>query len=415
MENLTTLLGKYGEEGDKLLFKVLNSGDFTKDIDPKLLTQGNPNPLSIAICDKGLRYDLTVPFARFVVMYQNEITFPFKRYQIQPVWRADRPQRGRYREFYQCDVDVIGSNSLLNEAELVMIINEVFTKLGVRTVIKVNNRKILTWIADFIGFPDKLIDITVAIDKIDKVGLEGAIAELEGKGVSKEGVTKLKPILTLTGSNPGKIEKLRKMIVDSEVGLKGVAEMEEFFDYLEALGRIKTDVELDLSLARGLNYYTGAIFEVKAKDVEIGSICGGGRYDDLTGIFGLKDMSGVGVSFGADRIYDVMLQLNLFPENLISSTQVMFTNFGRYEASYCLNAIRTVRERGISAELYPDSTKLKKQFDYANKRSIKFVVIAGESEMQTRQFSVKNMVTGDQETIPFNSLTEYLLGKINQA
>jgi len=415
MENLTTLLGKYGEEGDKLLFKVLNSGDFTKDIDPNLLKQGNPNPLSIAICDKGLRYDLTVPFARFVVMYQNEITFPFKRYQIQPVWRADRPQRGRYREFYQCDVDVIGSNSLLNEAELVMIINEVFTKLGVRTVIKVNNRKILTWIADFIGFPDKLIDITIAIDKIDKVGLEAAIAELEGKGVSKEGVTKLKPILTLTGSNPGKIERLRKMIVDSEVGLKGVAEMEEFFDYLEALGRIKTDVELDLSLARGLNYYTGAIFEVKAKDVEIGSICGGGRYDDLTGIFGLKDMSGVGVSFGADRIYDVMLQLNLFPENLISSTQVMFTNFGRYEASYCLNAIRTVRERGISAELYPDSTKLKKQFDYANKRSIKFVVIAGESEMQTRQFSVKNMTTGDQETIPFNSLTEYLLGKINQA
>jgi histidyl-tRNA synthetase len=415
MENLTTLLGKYGEEGDKLLFKVLNSGDFTKDIDPNLLIQGKPNPLSIAICDKGLRYDLTVPFARFVVMYQNEITFPFKRYQIQPVWRADRPQKGRYREFYQCDVDVIGSNSLLNEAELVMIINEIFTKLGVRTVIKVNNRKILTWIADFIGFPDKLIDITIAIDKIDKVGLEAAIAELEGKGVSKEGVTKLKPILTLTGSNPGKIERLRKMIVDSEVGLKGVAEMEEFFDYLEALGRIKTDVELDLSLARGLNYYTGAIFEVKAKDIEFGSICGGGRYDDLTGIFGLKDMSGVGVSFGADRIYDVMLQLNLFPENLISSTQVMFTNFGRYEASYCLNAIRTVRERGISAELYPDSTKLKKQFDYANKRSIKFVVIAGESEMQTRQFSVKNMTTGDQETIPFNSLTEYLLGKINQA
>lgn len=415
MENLTTLLGKYGEEGDKLLFKVLNSGDFTKDIDPNLLKQGNPNPLSIAICDKGLRYDLTVPFARFVVMYQNEITFPFKRYQIQPVWRADRPQKGRYREFYQCDVDVIGSNSLLNEAELVMIINEVFTKLGVRTVIKVNNRKILTWIADFIGFPDKLIDITIAIDKIDKVGLDAAIAELEGKGISKEGVTKLKPILTLTGSNPGKIERLRKMIVDSEVGLKGVAEMEEFFDYLEALGRIKSEVELDLSLARGLNYYTGAIFEVKAKDVEIGSICGGGRYDDLTGIFGLKDMSGVGVSFGADRIYDVMLQLNLFPENLISSTQVMFTNFGRYEASYCLNAIRSLREKGISAELYPDSTKLKKQFDYANKRSIGYVVIAGESEMHNRQFSVKNMITGEQETIPFNSLTEYLLGKTNQA
>ena len=413
MENLSTLLGKYGEEGDKLLFKILNSGDYTDKIDPTLLKQGNSNPLSLAICEKGLRYDLTVPFARFVVQYQNEITFPFKRYQIQPVWRADRPQKGRYREFYQCDVDVIGSDSLLNEAELVMIINEVFTRLGIRTIVKVNNRKILTWIADFIGYPDKLIDITIAIDKIDKIGLEAAIAELEGKGVSKDAIAKLQPILKLTGSNAGKIEKLRKMITDSQIGLKGIEEMEEFFGYLEALGRIKTEVELDLSLARGLNYYTGAIFEVKAKDVEIGSICGGGRYDDLTGVFGLKDMSGVGVSLGADRIYDVMLQLNLFPESLISSTQVMFTNFGRYEASYCLNAIRNVREKGISAELYPDSAKLKKQFDYANKRSIKYVVIAGESEMQSRQFSVKNMATGEQETIPFNNLTEYLLGKIS--
>lgn len=412
MENLSTLLGKYGEEGDKLLFKILNSGDFIDKVDPSINKQGNSNQLSLAISEKGLRYDLTVPFARFVVMYQNEITFPFKRYQIQPVWRADRPQKGRYREFYQCDVDVIGSNSLLNETELVMIINEIFVKLGIRAVIKVNNRKILSWISEYIGYPDKLIDITVAIDKIDKIGLEASIAELEVKGISKEAIAKLHPILTLSGSNSGKIDKLRKMIVDSEVGFKGVAEMEELFGYLEALGKIKTEIELDLSLARGLNYYTGAIFEVKAKDVEIGSVCGGGRYDDLTGIFGLNDMSGVGVSFGADRIYDVMLQLNLFPEGLIASTQVMFTNFGRYEASYCLNAIRILREKGVSAELYPDSAKLKKQFDYANKRSIKYVVIAGESEMQNRQFSLKNMTSGEQETIPFNNLTEYLLTKL---
>jgi len=415
MENLSTLLGKYGEEGDKLLFKILNSGDFLERVDPSTARPGNSNAVSLAICEKGLRYDLTVPFARFVVQYQNDIVFPFKRYQIQPVWRADRPQKGRYREFYQCDVDVIGSTSLLNELELVLIINEVFQRLGVRVVVKLNNRKILSGIAEVIGEAERLTDITVAIDKIDKIGLDGAVAELAEKGVSQDAITKLKPILTLTGSSAGKIDKLRKMIVDSEVGLKGVEEMEEFFGYLEALGRIRTEVELDLSLARGLNYYTGAIFEVKAKDVEIGSICGGGRYDDLTGVFGLKDMSGVGVSFGADRIYDVMLQLNLFPESLISSTQVMFTNFGRYEASYCLNAIRSVREKDISAELYPDAAKLKKQFDYANKRSIRFVVIAGESEMQNRQFSVKNMTSGEQETIPFSNLTEYLLGKISQA
>lgn len=412
MENLSTLLGKYGEEGDKLLFKVLNSGDYIDKVDQSIIRSGNSNQLSMAICEKGLRYDLTVPFARFVVQYQNEITFPFKRYQIQPVWRADRPQKGRYREFYQCDVDVIGSNSILNEAELVMIINEVFTKLGVRTTLKVNNRKILSWIADYIGHPEMLIDITIAIDKIEKIGVEAATAELITKGISKEAIDKLHPILTLSGSNSGKIEKLRKLITDSEVGKKGVAELDEFFEYLEALGHIKTEVELDLSLARGLNYYTGAIFEVKAKDVEIGSICGGGRYDDLTGVFGLKDMSGVGVSFGADRIYDVMFQLNLFPESLMTSTKVMFTNFGRYEATYCLNAIRMLREKGISAELYPDSTKLKKQFDYANKRNIKFVVIAGESELQNRQFSVKDMVSGEQETIAFTNLTEYILNKL---
>lgn len=414
IENLSTLLGKYGEEGDKLLFKILNSGDYIDKVDPSLIKQGNSNQLSLAISEKGLRYDLTVPFARFVVQYQNELTFPFKRYQIQPVWRADRPQRGRYREFYQCDVDVIGSDSLLNEAELVMIINEVFTKLGVRTTLKINNRKILSWLADYIGYPEKLIDITIAIDKIDKIGIEAAIAELEGKGISKDAIEKLQPILTLTGSNSGKIEKLRKLITDSEVGKKGVTEMEELFEYLEALGHIKTEVELDLSLARGLNYYTGAIFEVKAKDVEIGSICGGGRYDDLAGVFGLKDMSGVGVSFGADRIYDVMFQLNLFPESLMTSSKVMFTNFGRYEATYCLNTIRGLREKGISSELYPDAAKLKKQFDYANKRNIKFVVIAGESEMQNRQFSVKNMTSGEQETISYSGLTAYLLEKVNQ-
>lgn len=408
MENLSTLLGKYGDEGDKLLFKILNSGDFIDKVDPNILKPGNSNAVSLAICEKGLRYDLTVPFARFVVQYQNEIVFPFKRYQIQPVWRADRPQKGRYREFYQCDVDVIGSNSLLNEAELVLIINEVFEKLKVRTLLKVNNRKILSGIAEVIGHADKLIDITVAIDKIEKIGIDAVNDELRERGIDDEAIQKLQPIIQLQGSNTEKLSTLRNVLQGSPIGLKGIEEMEELFRYVEAWGNLSTQVELDLSLARGLNYYTGAIFEVKALDAEMGSICGGGRYDDLTGIFGLPNVSGVGVSFGADRIYDVMLQLNLFPESLTSTTQVMFANFGQAEVAYCMPAARRLRDAGISVEIYPDSAKVKKQFEYANKRNIRFMVIAGETEIQNRQFSVKNMVTGEQITIPFDSLETHI-------
>lgn len=412
MENLSTLLGKYGEEGDKLLFKVLNSGDFIDKVDPSLTRPGNSNPLSLAICEKGLRYDLTVPFARFVVQYQNDIALPFKRYQIQPVWRADRPQKGRYREFYQCDVDVVGSDSLLNELELVLIIDEVFRKLRVNTTLKLNNRKILSGIAEIIGEADKLTDITVAIDKIDKIGIEAVNAELAAKGVSSEAIAKLQPIITLSGTNTEKLEKLHMLLESSAIGQKGIAEMEEFFRYLDAAGSFTTTIELDLSLARGLNYYTGAIFEVKARDVQMGSICGGGRYDDLTGIFGLKNVSGVGVSFGADRIYDVMLQLNLFPESLLASTQVMFANFGPKETAYCLPAIRSLRGNGISAELYPDQAKMKKQFEYANKKNIRYVVIAGESEVQNRQFAVKDMVTGAQEVVDYDGIVNALLSTI---
>ncbi|HOK87011.1 histidine--tRNA ligase [Tenuifilum sp.] len=408
MENLSTLLGKYGDEGDKLLFKILNSGDFIDKVEPSLLKPGNSNAASLAICEKGLRYDLTVPFARFVVQYQNEITFPFKRYQIQPVWRADRPQKGRYREFYQCDVDVIGSNSLLNEAELVLIINEVFGKLNVRTLLKVNNRKILSGIAEVIGHADKLVDITVAIDKIEKIGIDAVNAELRERGIDEVAIQKLQPIIQLQGSNAQKLSTLRNVLQGSPIGQKGIDEMEELFRYIEAWGSLSTQVELDLSLARGLNYYTGAIFEVKAQDAEIGSICGGGRYDDLTGIFGLPNVSGVGVSFGADRIYDVMQQLNLFPESLTSTTQVMFANFGTTEVAYCMPAARKLRDAGISVEIYPDAAKVKKQFEYANKRNIRFVVIAGETEIQNRQFSVKNMATGNQVTIPFDGIEEHI-------
>ncbi len=414
MENLTTLLGKYGEEGDRLLFRILNSGNFLAGIPPSVLSGTDTQAVSQLICEKGLRYDLTVPFARYVVQHRDEITFPFRRYQIQPVWRADKPQKGRYREFFQCDVDVIGSDSLLNEFELVRIIDRVFRELNIRVIIKVNNRKILAGIAEMAGAGDRITDITVTIDKLDKIGQEGVREELTQRGIAPEVIARLEPVIKLSGPALSKLEELKSVLSSSVTGLKGVSEMEELFGYLEALGKIKTDIELDLSLARGLNYYTGAIFEVKAKDIDFGSICGGGRYDDLTGVFGLKDMSGVGVSFGADRIYDVMFQLNLFPESLMASTKVMFTNFGRYEATYCLNAIRNLREKGISAELYPDAAKLKKQFDYANKRNIQFVVIAGESEMQNRQFAVKNMTSGEQETIPFANLTEYLLGKIDQ-
>lgn len=410
MENLSTLLGKYGEEGDKLLFKILNSGDFLKGIDSQELTgEVNTNALSVKMCEKGLRYDLTVPFARFVVQYQNEITFPFKRFQMQPVWRADRPQKGRYREFYQCDVDVIGSNSLLNEVELIQIINDVFQKLSVGAIIKLNNRKILSGMAEMIGHADKLIDITVAIDKIDKIGIDAVNKELEEKGIPREGIEKLQPVITLSGTNEQKLSTLKGVLAQSEIGMKGIEEVEAILSYISGLGAMHVDIELDLSLARGLNYYTGAIFEVKAKDVAIGSICGGGRYDDLTGIFGLKNVSGVGVSFGADRIYDVMLQLNLFPESLLTSSQVMFANFGEAEAAFCLPLIKTLREHGISAELYPDNAKMKKQFDYANKKNIRLVAVVGESEMQGNKVSVKNMVTGEQVDVPTTQLVNHIL------
>lgn len=408
MENLTTLLGKYGEEGDKLLFMVLNSGDFLKGVNPNEVNSENLNSLSVKMCEKGLRYDLTVPFARFVVQYQNEITFPFKRYQIQPVWRADRPQKGRYREFYQCDVDVIGSDSLLNEVELVLIINDVFGKLGVNSTIKINNRKILSGMAEVVGESERLIDITVAIDKIDKIGLDAVNKELSEKGVSAKAIDMLHPIITLSGSNAEKIQKLRTVLASSAIGMKGIDEMQQIFDTLQPIKGLKTKVELDLSLARGLNYYTGAIFEVKANDMEMGSICGGGRYDDLTGIFGLKNVSGVGVSFGADRIYDVMLHLDAFPESLLSSSRVMFANFGSREAAFCLPILQQLRSAGISAELYPDAAKMKKQFDYANKKNVAFVVIVGEAEMQSGTASVKNMVSGNQETIKIAELVERL-------
>lgn len=407
MENLSTLLGKYGEEGDKLLFKILNSGDFTKGVEPSSVTSSNANALSAKICEKGLRYDLTVPFARFVVQYQNDITFPFKRYQIQPVWRADRPQKGRYREFYQCDVDVIGSNSLLNEVELILIIDEVFRKLGVSNTIKLNNRKILSGMVEVVGEAERLIDITVAIDKIDKIGIEAVNRELIDKGVSQKAVEQLQPIILLQGTNTEKLDLLSSVLATSEVGLAGIAEMRTIFENLDTIEGLTTTVELDLSLARGLNYYTGSIFEVKGNDMEMGSICGGGRYDDLTGIFGLKNVSGVGVSFGADRIYDVMLHLNLFPDSLLASSQVMFANFGDKEAVFCLPIIQKLRSLGISSELYPDGAKMKKQFDYANKKNIQFVAIVGELEMQKGEVSIKNMTTGEQETIKIQDIQNF--------
>ncbi|MDD2197217.1 MAG: histidine--tRNA ligase [Bacteroidales bacterium] len=413
MENLSTLLGKYGEEGDKLLFKILNSGDFTKGVQPTDVTSDGANALSLKICEKGLRYDLTVPFARFVVQYQNDITFPFKRYQIQPVWRADRPQKGRYREFYQCDVDVVGSNSLLNEVELVLIIDEVFSKLGVNHTIKINNRKILSGMVEVVGETERLIDITVAIDKIDKIGIDAVNKELANKGVSLQAIEKLQPIIQLKGTNAEKLSILSNFLSSSEIGLEGIEEMKTIFDSVGRLEGLDTTVELDLSLARGLNYYTGAIFEVEANDMEMGSICGGGRYDDLTGIFGLKNVSGVGISFGADRIYDVMLHLNLFPESLLASSQVMFTNFGPKEAAFCLPLIQKLRAKGISTELYPDAAKMKKQFDYANKKKIAYVVIVGETEIQSGEISVKNMLTGNQENIDTENIAEYFLSSHN--
>ena len=408
MENLSTLMGKYGEEGDKLLFKILNSGDFAGNVQDEIWTEKNSNKLTSKISEKGLRYDLTVPTARFVVQYQNEITFPFKRYQIQPVWRADRPQKGRYREFYQCDVDVIGSNSLLNEVELVQIISDVFTRLKINTVVKINNRKILSGIAEVIGENSRIVDITVAIDKLDKIGLEKVNAELTEKGVSAEAIGKLQPILALKGSTAEKLSQLEQILMASEIGLKGVTEIKKLFGYLDNL-QVNTEVELDLTLARGLNYYTGAIFEVKAKDTEMGSICGGGRYDDLTGIFGLPNVSGVGVSFGAERIYDVLLQANLFPEHSAETTKVLFVNFGENEEAYCLPLLSEIRKAGINAEIFPDSAKMQKQMTYANRKNIPFVVLAGESEMQSGKFTLKNMESGEQTSVSRQELINILL------
>ncbi|MCW3807285.1 histidine--tRNA ligase [Plebeiibacterium marinum] len=398
MENLSTLMGKYGEEGDKLLFKILNSGDFLAKANEQFLTEKNSVKTTTQISEKGLRYDLTVPFARFVVQHQNEITFPFKRYQIQPVWRADRPQKGRYREFYQCDVDVVGSDSLMNEVELIQIVDDVYNALGINVVVKLNNRKILTGIAEIIGEADKIIDITVAIDKLDKIGLDKVNEELRQKNLSEGAIEKLQPIINLAGTNQEKVETLKSVLKTSEVGLKGVSEIESVLEYLATL-TITTEVELDLTLARGLNYYTGAIFEVKALDVQIGSITGGGRYDDLTGIFGLKDVSGVGISFGADRIYDVMNTLDLYPKESIVSTQLLFVNFGEKEALYSLKALQHVRAAGIKAELYPDSAKMKKQMAYANKKEILFVAMAGEDEILENKITLKNMSSGEQSLV----------------
>jgi histidyl-tRNA synthetase len=407
MENLSTLMGKYGEEGDKLLFKILNSGDFISKVSDEQLAEKNSNKLTTKISEKGLRYDLTVPFARFVVQYQNEITFPFKRYQIQPVWRADRPQKGRYREFYQCDVDVIGSNSLLNEVELVQIIDDVFTRLKINTVVKINNRKILAGIAEVIGENERIIDITVAIDKLDKIGLEKVNAELAEKGVSTEAIEKLQPILALKGSSREKMTQLETILVASETGIKGVNEVEKMFGYLDQL-KLKTEIELDLTLARGLNYYTGAIFEVKAKDAEIGSICGGGRYDDLTGIFGLPNVSGVGVSFGAERIYDVLVQMDGFPSGSLETTKALFVNFGEKEEAYCLPVLAELRKAGVNTEIFPESAKMKRQMNYANKKEIPFVILAGESEIQTHTFTLKNMDSGEQKSVSAKELIKIL-------
>lgn len=410
MENLSTLLGKYGEEGDKLLFRILNSGDAFSGIDfdsYRLEGEGdnyNSKALSLKVCEKGLRYDLTVPFARYVVQHQGEISFPFKRYQIQPVWRADRPQKGRYREFYQCDVDVIGSRSLLNELELVQIVDRVFSLFGVAVCIKINNRKVLTGLAEIAGFPDKVVDITVAIDKIDKIGLEAVEAEMKEKGLTDNAVKVIEPVLLLSGSTSDKLSEMRRLMnggslsgVVSEAGLKGLDELDELFSLIDAAG-ISSAVELDLSLARGLNYYTGAIFEVKARDFQIGSICGGGRYDNLTGIFGLPGMSGVGISFGADRIYDVLKGLGLFPQEVTSCTRLLFANMGQKELRYVIPVVKRLRDAGIACEIFHEPGKLKKQFEYAEKKSIPFLAIAGEDEMEKEEVSIKNLSSGEQRS-----------------
>lgn len=403
MENLSTLMGKYGDEGDKLLFRILNSGDAFASVDMQ-------KPLTPQVCEKGLRYDLTVPFARYVVQHQNELSFPFKRFQIQPVWRADRPQKGRYREFYQCDVDAIGSRSQLCELELVQIVDKVFEKFDVRVLLKINNRKVLTGLAEVCGHPDHVVDITVAIDKLDKIGLDAVKDELRGKGLDEKALSILEPVLLLNGSTEEKLGAMRSLMSGSEIGLKGLDELEELFGFIRAAG-VSVPVEMDLSLARGLNYYTGAIFEVKALDFQIGSICGGGRYDNLTGIFGLPDMSGVGISFGADRIYDVLKGLEKFPKDLSSSTKVLFANMDRSTLEYLMPITAALRDRGIPVELYPDTCKLKKQFDYAQRKNIPFISINGSSEMEAGQVNIKSLESGQQCSFAkddFESMAQFL-------
>ena len=405
MENLSTLMGKYGEEGDKLLFKILNSGDFLRGIGEEDLKNGATGKLASQLCEKGLRYDLTVPFARYVVQHRDELTLPFRRYQIQPVWRADRPQKGRYREFYQCDADVVGSDSLINEVELMQIVDTVFNRFGIRVCIKINNRKILTGIAEIIGEADRIVDITVAIDKLDKIGLEKVNEELRANGLSEDAIQKLQPIINLSGTNQEKMATMRQALAQSEIGLKGIDEVEFVLDHLSGLS---SQVELDLTLARGLNYYTGCIFEVKALDVQIGSITGGGRYDNLTGIFGMPGISGVGISFGADRIYDVLNQLELYPEEVTTATQILFINFGEKETEYCLPILSELRAAGIRAEIYPDAAKMKKQMQYANVKAVPFVALVGENEMSAGMVTLKNMTTGEQQMVPAAELLSHL-------
>ena len=402
MESLQTLMGKYGEEGDKLLFRVLNSGDYMSKLSDEELLERNSLRLSSKICEKGLRYDLTVPFARYVVMHRDELQMPFKRYQIQPVWRADRPQKGRYREFYQCDADVVGSDSLLNEVELMQIVDTVFTRFGIRVQIKINNRKILSGIAEVIGEPDKIVDITVAIDKLDKIGLDKVNEELKADAISDEAIAKLQPIIALSGTNEEKLQTIREVLADSETGLKGVEETQFILDTLK--GSLNNEIQLDLTLARGLNYYTGAIFEVKALDYAIGSITGGGRYDNLTGIFGMPGLSGVGISFGADRIYDVLNGLDLYPKEAVNGTKLLFINFGDKETAYCLPVVRACRAAGISTEMFPDKAKMKKQMSYANAKAIPFVVLAGDNEIAENKFTLKNMTTGEQHLVTTEEL-----------
>ncbi|MDD7604704.1 MAG: histidine--tRNA ligase [Candidatus Limisoma sp.] len=407
MENLSTLMGKYGDEGDKLLFKILNSGDFLSNVNDEQLAERNSTKLMRSIAEKGLRYDLTVPFARFVVQHQNEIKFPFKRFQIQPVWRADRPQRGRYREFYQCDADVIGTDSLLNEVDLLQIIDEVFCRFGINIAIKLNNRKVLSGIAETIGEPDKIVDITVAIDKIDKIGIDNVNAELLDKGISQKAVEQLQPVLTLSGSNEDKLNSLATLLANSEVGMKGIEELRFVMNKTNEIG-VKATIDLDPSRARGLNYYTGTIIEVKALDVEIGSITGGGRYDNLTGVFGLDNVSGVGISFGADRIYDVLNQLDLYPEATRTTTKVLFVNFGEAEATASLKHIKKLRSSGISAEIFPESSKMKKQMGYANDNGIPFVAIIGETELANGTIMLKDMNLGTQQPLTIDEVIEKL-------